>query len=447
MQLRNRPLRLVIIALVVSIAFPTWAQENDPTAQIVELATQVHIQNLRTENFTRWVGGDLGDLRGIEIGAEAGTTFTAWHFTDIDDESHRVDINHLERPVLINLWASWCGPCRLEFPLLVDYALHETTNYDVWFVNAADTPSAARQFLESQPQDIEVYVDPLDSFVNSIGVVGYPTTVLMDTDGTILAAHTGEVSRTIMEFFDAIAAHPYLGHLDTATLNGVDLKAVLDPIDLTQATSIELGERVGGDITDTAWQHTYRYHGEAGQEINATMLGRDSDLDPYLVLLGPDGERLAENDDMSHSSDAQIRLVLPTTGTYIIVATRLLERDGLGYGRFFLQINEATTSDNGLTRMLSLGIPVSDSLTPDYRQDAYVVEAVAGQTLTINLTHDNPDATLSLQTSLVPFSRTQNGMLTITAEILTTGNYNIYISRPQNAQAESITYTLVVSVE
>lgn len=447
MQLHGRLLQLGIIALVVSIVFPALAQDDDPTSQIIELATQVHIQNLRTENFTRWVGGDLGDLSGIEIGAEAGTKFTAWHFTDIDDESHYVDISQLERPVLINLWASWCGPCRLEFPLLVDYALHETTNYDIWFVNVADTPSAARQFLQSQPQDIEVYVDPNDSFVNSISVVGYPTTVLMDTDGAILAAHTGEVSRTIMGFFDEIAAHPYVRHLDTATLSGIDLNAVLDPIDLAQTTSVELGERVGGTITDTTWQHSYRFHGEAGQQINVTMLGRDSDLDPYLVMLGPDGERVAENDDTSHSSDAEIRVVLPTTGTYILVATRLLERDGLGQGGFFLRINEATASNNGLTRMLSLGVPVSDSLTLDYKQGTYVVEAIAGQMLTINLTHDNPTTVLSLQTSLVPLSRTQNGLLTITTEIPTTGSYNIYISRPHNAQAESITYTLVVSVE
>lgn len=327
-----------ILLLVVGFVWPTQAQDDDPTATIVELATQVHIQNLRTSSVTRWVGGDLGERNNLRISLAAGSQFIGWHFTDIYDDSQTVDITDIKRPVLINIWASWCGPCRLEFPILTEYALSETASYDVWFVDAADTLSEALHFLESQPEGIKAYVDPYDFFMQRIGVKGLPTTILMDTDGTILAAHTGEVTYTTMKFFDAVAAYPYEGSLDITTIVAPDLNAVLDPIDIADTLPVVLEQRMAENIDNTTWFYAYRLEGEAGQEYLLTMQALGKDLDPYLVLIGPDGERLAEHNDMERSKNAEIRIVLPETGTYIIVATRFLEREGLGSGRFFLRV-------------------------------------------------------------------------------------------------------------
>lgn len=455
MRLRHLVQLTWTLLLVASFVLPVQAQD-DPTARIVELATQVHIQNLRAQGVTRWVGGDLGRADGSEIGAEAGTQFTNWEFTDLYDESHRVDISALERPVLMNIWASWCGPCRFEFPFLTDYALSGTTNYDLWFLNANDTPAAARRFLQTQAEGINVYVDDNDFFIANIGLRVFPTTVLMDTDGTILAAHSGVVTRTVMEFFDAVAANPRVGSLDTSTVPTPDLNALLGPIDPAAATPIVYGQQVAGEINDEHWLRTYRLEGEANQEIILTMQATGEDLDAYLIILGPDGERVAENDDSGSTTNSEIRLTLPATGTYVIVATRFLERDGFGTGGFNLQVITAEQAANGggnTTNIIPLGIPLSGRLTYDYKQQSYLLEATAGQALTFSLTHDTPEEQLNIQVRLgagerlVPFTRTENGELTTTVEVATTGTYSVYVARPQNSRAEPITYTLIVTAE
>lgn len=444
-----------ILLLVASFVLPVQAQD-DPTTRIVELATQVHIQNLRSHSITRWIGGDLGRADGSEIGAEAGTQFTNWEFTDLYDESHHVDASALERPVLMNIWASWCGPCRFEFPFLTNYALSGTTNYDLWFLNANDTGSAARRFLQTQAEGITVYVDDNDFFIANIGLRVFPTTVLMDTDGTILAAHSGVVTRTVMEFFDAVAAHPREGSLDTSTVPTPDLSALLGPIDPADATPIVYGQQVAGEINDENWLRTYRIEGEANQEIILTMQATGEDLDAYLVIIGPDGERVAENDDSGNTTNSEIRLTLPATGTYVIVATRFLERDGFGSGGFNLQVITAEQAANGggnTTNIIPLGIPLSGRLTYDYKQQSYLLEATAGQVLTFSLTHDTPEEQLNIQVRLgagerlVPFTKTENGELTTTVEVATTGTYSVYVARPQASRADPITYTLIVTAE
>lgn len=441
-----------ILLLVVSFVLPVQAQD-DPASRIVELATQVHIQNLRAHSITRWIGGDLGRHDGTELGAEAGSRFTTWRFTDLYDETHTVGIGDLERPVLMNIWASWCGPCRFEFPFLTDYALSGTTHYDLWFLNANDTPAAAKRFLRTQAEGITVYVDTNNFFISNIGLRVFPTTVLMDTDGTILAAHSGVVTRTVMEFFDAVAANPRDGSLDTNTIPAPDLTAILGPIDAADATPIVFGQQVAGEINDETWLQAYRLEGQAGQEIILTMQATGEDLDAYLVIIGPDGERVAENDDDGNSTNSSIQLHLPQTGTYIIVATRFLERDGFGTGGFNLQVitAEQAASGGNTSNIIPLDIPLSGRLTYDYKQQSYLLEASAGQTLTFSLSHDRPEEQLSLQVRLgagerlVPFTRTENGELAVTVEVATTGTYSVYVARSQNSEAGPIIYTLIVT--
>ncbi|KAB2854070.1 MAG: hypothetical protein F9K46_17465, partial [Anaerolineae bacterium] len=125
------------------------AAQGDAAQRINELAEAVHLQNLRTHNVTRWRGGDLGAMNGSEINAPAGTVFGDWYFTDLYDESIEIDTTSMTRPAAINIWASWCGPCRFEFPFLAEMARAGGLNYDLWFLNANDDPDAAQRFLRN----------------------------------------------------------------------------------------------------------------------------------------------------------------------------------------------------------------------------------------------------------------------------------------------------------
>ena len=454
---KNGLITILIFSLILSIltiTFPsneTVLAQDDPASEIERLATEVHIQNLRTANTTRWIGGDLGRLDGTQIGARAGTQFNDWIFADQYDESQTVTVDDLTRPVLMNVWASWCGPCRFEFPFLTDYALNHDTSYDLWFLNANDTRAAAQRFLRSQEEGVITYVDTGDDFIRDIGLRVFPTTILVDTDGTILIAHSGVVTRTVMDFFDAVAANPYVGSLDTDIVEIPDLSAILGEINPEAATPIVFGQQVAGEINDETWRQDYRFEGEADQDVVITLTATGEDLDTYLVVIGPDGARVAENDDSeSGSTDSSITLTLPETGTYVVIATRFLEADGFGSGGFNLQLNTAEQASQGNANAIQYGIPLSGRLTFELKQQNYLLDATAGDTVTFTLTHDMPDENLNLQVRLgagerlVPYTSTENGELSFEVVVETTASYSVYVSRPQSSRAGPITYTLLV---
>lgn len=428
------------------------AAQGDAAQRINELAEAVHLQNLRTHNVTRWRGGDLGAMNGSEINAPAGTVFGDWYFTDLYDESIEIDTTSMTRPAAINIWASWCGPCRFEFPFLAEMARAGGLNYDLWFLNANDDPDAAQRFLrndiEGGADGLTLYVDPGDAYIRSIGLQVFPTTLLIDTDGTILLAHSGIVTRTVMEFFNAVAAAPSEGSIDTSTIEVPEFIATLDPVDAASATPIVYYQQVTGEITDEQWQDVYSFEGKAGDDVTIDMTSTESDFDAYLVLFGPDGERIAENDDGPNPPYSHLELTLPSDGTYVLVATRFLERDGLAEGGYNLVVSKAGAE---VGNQIIFDIPVSSRLTTDYTQAAYLMDAKAGQVLTFTLEHDVPTEILHLEVRLgagervVPFESTENGLLTYEATVPQDGSYSVYVSRPMRSRAGAITFTLLVS--
>ena len=455
-MMKNAVKIVLLVGLVCWSLFNSHSQpvvaQDDPVQRINELAKAVHIQNLRTNNVTRWRGGDLGAMNGTEINAPAGTVFDEWYFTDLYDETLEINTAGMTRPAAINIWASWCGPCRFEFPFLAEMARGGGLNYDIWFLNANDNPDAAQRFLrndiEGGADGLTLYVDPGDAYISSIGLQVFPTTLLIDTDGTILLAHSGIVTRTVMEFFDAVAAAPGEGSIDTSAIEVPEFIATLDPVEAASATSIVYYQQVTGEITDDQWQDVYSFEGKAGDEITIDMTSTEPDFDAYLVLFGPDGERIAENDDGPNPPYSHLELTLPADGTYVLVATRFLERDGLAEGGYNLVVSKAGVEAGN---QIIFDIPVSSRLTTDFTQAAYLMDAKAGQVLTFTLEHDTTTEILHLEVRLgagervVPFEATENGSLVYEATVPADGSYSVYVSRPMRSRAGAITFTLTVT--
>ncbi len=94
--------------------------------------------------------------------------------------------------VLINFWATWCGPCREEMPLL--NALHnkyQLLGFTVLGVNVEENPENARDFLKDYPVDFPVLLDSQNSVSRQYDVVAMPTTVVVDRDGNMRFLHKG----------------------------------------------------------------------------------------------------------------------------------------------------------------------------------------------------------------------------------------------------------------
>ena len=451
-------LTLVVAVYPVSTPEPTLAQGNGDTSHLITLAERVHVQNIRTANFTQWIGGSLGgDVENLEAAygnvIRVGENVNGWALREFYDDTSYVGVDAVERPVVMNLWASWCGPCVFEFPLLVETSQQAGLNYDLWFVNTGDTShSAAYRFLRDQPEDITVYYDEADEFARRIGLRVYPTTILMDTDGTIILAHWGIVTPLVMEFINEVAVNPTVGEFDNSTVEVGDIVADIAEVDVETAEPIVYSQQLTGEITNEDWQQNYRFEGDEGDEIIIDMATADEDLDPYLVVLGPDGERVAENDDGPEHPNAQVELTLPEKGTYVIVATRFLEAEGFSGGNYSLVLRE--NNDNALNNAIVANIPLEGSLTADKTQDYYLFAGKAEQVVTFRLEHDlvdqehlNFQVRIGASDRIVPFTETENGFLEMEVTLPETTDYSIYVSRPMRSRAGAINYTLTVVTE
>lgn len=119
----------------------------------------------------------------------------------LDGTQHRLSDWNGKR-VLLNFWASWCGPCREEMPLL-DRVDKHLADQDFAVVGIAiDNTDAVRDFLKAHPVDYPILlgqanaVDPSLVFGDQRGVLPY--SVLIDRDGTILARRAGSFTATTL---------------------------------------------------------------------------------------------------------------------------------------------------------------------------------------------------------------------------------------------------------
>lgn len=95
-------------------------------------------------------------------------------------------------PVVVNIWASWCGPCRFEFPLFQRVSARNGKRVAFLGVDVADSDASARTFLKEAPVPYPSYTDPDKSLAESIGAgFGLPETAFYDRQGSLVFLKPG----------------------------------------------------------------------------------------------------------------------------------------------------------------------------------------------------------------------------------------------------------------
>jgi thiol-disulfide isomerase/thioredoxin len=131
-------------------------------------------------------------------GAAAGCTTgrTAPVFSTTDLQGTRVVLSdYAGKRVLLNFWASWCGPCRDEFPVLRQVA---SSHDDVQILGVVfeDAKGPAAAFMSDQHATWPALVDPKGQIAAGYCVAqkpGIPVTVLLDGQGVVRARHLGPI--------------------------------------------------------------------------------------------------------------------------------------------------------------------------------------------------------------------------------------------------------------
>lgn len=101
---------------------------------------------------------------------------------------------HRGTPLVVNLWATWCGPCREEMPMLVQ-ASHDMAGVRFVFVDQGESSSAVRAFLQRERlAPAHVLIDSANGLSQHYQAPGYPTTLFIDASGRLRDMRVGPLT-------------------------------------------------------------------------------------------------------------------------------------------------------------------------------------------------------------------------------------------------------------
>lgn len=129
---------------------------------------------------------------------------TAPDFTVVDYNGKQTKLSDKKgKPVVVNFWASWCGPCKSEFPAFEDAYNKYGNDVEFMMINLTDgyqeTISSAKSFIDEQNYTFPVYYDTTMSASNAYGVFSIPKTLFIDKNGNIVQNRTGTISQDTLE--------------------------------------------------------------------------------------------------------------------------------------------------------------------------------------------------------------------------------------------------------
>lgn len=127
-------------------------------------------------------------------GLEQGTRLPELSFMDRNGDKVRLD-GYLGKPVVVNLRATWCPPCRREMPVLAE-AQRNHPELNVLFVNQGETQAVVEAYLNAEALKLDnVLFDGGGRLGQHVGSMALPSTLFYNADGRQVSSHLGELSR------------------------------------------------------------------------------------------------------------------------------------------------------------------------------------------------------------------------------------------------------------
>ncbi len=145
--------------------------------------------------------GGSHDDAGEIAAAEAAHIGQAADFTLQDLDGNDVSLSDYKgQVVLLNFWATWCGPCKIEMPWFVEFQRqYKDRGFTVLAVSLDDDIDPIAPFVEEYELNFPVVWGDEETAQKFGGVVALPTTLIIDREGNVVDSHTGLVSKSVYE--------------------------------------------------------------------------------------------------------------------------------------------------------------------------------------------------------------------------------------------------------
>ncbi len=145
--------------------------------------------------------------QGSEVsGSETSSVELADDFSVYDQDLKKVRLSdHFGKPIVINFWATWCGPCRSELPAFD--AMYQKYGDKVTFlmINLTDgyndTVGGVKEFIADSDYTFPVYYDTEYSAANAYEIYSIPETVFIKADGSVYDIRIGAMSEDALESY------------------------------------------------------------------------------------------------------------------------------------------------------------------------------------------------------------------------------------------------------
>ena len=156
-------------------------QESQPAENSTDATQESNTEKILAPDFTVY------DLDGNEV-----------HLSDF-----------VGKPVVLNFWASWCGPCKMEMPDFNEKYLEIGEEVQFLIINMTDgsreTVETASAFIAEQGYSFPVFYDTDQDAASTYGVYSIPTTYFIDAEGSAIAQATGAIDEeTLQQGIDMI---------------------------------------------------------------------------------------------------------------------------------------------------------------------------------------------------------------------------------------------------
>lgn len=172
---------LFVAVVVIGISIYTVIQKSD---EILSNSNVESIKNTESHD-THHASGDTFDLPVTEI---------------INADEDLKDLIEENKVTVVNFFASWCGPCRSETPLLDEYNKNLDDDVALVGVNISDNEKGRNKFLDEFDVDYPIYLfEDEEKALERYKLMMIPTTFFIDQEGNIARVYVGELSNKTLD--------------------------------------------------------------------------------------------------------------------------------------------------------------------------------------------------------------------------------------------------------